>query len=36
MRTSRKIAGTYHAWRGDEGAAEYEDVPGFCKAADTR
>ncbi|MDY7091554.1 MAG: class I SAM-dependent DNA methyltransferase [Acidobacteriota bacterium] len=29
-----KIAGTYHAWRGDEGAGEYEDVPGFCKSAD--
>jgi len=29
----RKIAGTYHAWRGDEGAGEYEDVPGFCKSA---
>ena len=28
-----KIAGTYHAWRGDKGAAKYEDVPGFCKAA---
>ena len=28
-----KIAGTYHAWRGDKGAGEYEDVPGFCKAA---
>ncbi len=36
-----KIAGTYHAWRGDklalsvvEGdAGKYEDVPGFCKAA---
>lgn len=27
------IAGTYHAWRGDEGADEYEDVPGFCRAA---
>ena len=26
-----KIAGTYHAWRGD--AVGYEDVPGFCKAA---
>ena len=28
-----KIAGTYHAWRGDEGAATYDDVAGFCKAA---
>ena len=27
-----KIAGTYHAWRGDEGAGEYADVPGFCRA----
>ena len=29
----QRIAGTYHAWRGDEGAREYADVPGFCKAA---
>ena len=28
-----KIAGTYHAWRGELGAAVYEDEPGFCKAA---
>ncbi|HUW95475.1 MAG TPA: class I SAM-dependent DNA methyltransferase [Anaerolineae bacterium] len=29
-----KIADTYHAWRGDKDSeAEYEDVPGFCKAA---
>jgi type I restriction-modification system DNA methylase subunit len=28
-----KIAGTYHAWRGDRSAGEYADVPGFCKAA---
>jgi type I restriction enzyme M protein len=28
-----RIAGTYHAWRGDKGASKYEDVPGFCKAA---
>jgi type I restriction enzyme M protein len=28
-----RIAGTYHAWRGDKGAGAYEDVPGFCKAA---
>lgn len=26
-----RIAGTYHAWRGEEGASEYENVPGFCK-----
>lgn len=39
-----KIAGTYHAWRGDsprplggegkgEGAGRYSDIPGFCKSA---
>lgn len=28
-----KIAGTYHAWRGDKDAGSYEDVPGFCKSA---
>jgi type I restriction enzyme M protein len=28
-----KIAGTYHAWRGDKGAGEYADVPSFCMAA---
>jgi type I restriction enzyme M protein len=28
-----KIAGTYHAWRGDLKAAKYADVPGFCNAA---
>jgi type I restriction enzyme M protein len=27
-----KIAGTYHAWRGDKDAGKYDDVPGFCKA----
>ena len=27
-----KIAGTYHAWRGDKGAGNYEDEPGFCMA----
>ena len=28
-----RIAGTYHAWRGDEGAGEYVDVAGFCTSA---
>ena len=27
------IADTYHAWRGEEDAGDYEDVPGFCKSA---
>jgi type I restriction enzyme M protein len=30
-----KIAGTYHAWRRDEGAGEYSDIAGFCKATTT-
>jgi type I restriction enzyme M protein len=25
-----RVAGTYHAWRGEPGAATYTDVPGFC------
>jgi type I restriction enzyme M protein len=28
-----RIAGAYHAWRGDKTAGEYEDIPGFCKSA---
>jgi type I restriction enzyme M protein len=28
-----KIAGTYHAWRGDKEIGIYEDVAGFCKSA---
>ncbi len=28
-----KIAGTYHAWRGDKGTGDYADIAGFCKAA---
>ncbi len=27
------IARTFHAWRGDEGAAAYQDQPGFAKSA---
>lgn len=29
----QKIAGTYHAWRGDPDSGEYADVAGFCKSA---
>ena len=29
----QRIADTYHAWRGEEDAGEYADVPGFCKSA---
>ncbi len=28
-----RIAETYHAWRGEKEAGEYQDVPGFCKSA---
>jgi type I restriction enzyme M protein len=28
-----RIARAYHAWRGEEEAGEYNDVPGFCKSA---
>jgi type I restriction enzyme M protein len=28
-----RIAGAYHAWRGDREAGAYEDSPGFCKSA---
>jgi len=31
-----RIAGTYHAWRGDKKAGKYEDIPGFCKSATTQ
>jgi type I restriction enzyme M protein len=30
-----RIAGTYHAWRGDPSAEPYADVPGFCRSATT-
>lgn len=29
----KRIADTYHAWRGEKDAGEYEDIPGFCKSA---
>jgi type I restriction enzyme M protein len=28
-----RIAGAYHAWRGDPDAGEYRDIAGFCKSA---
>ncbi len=28
-----RIAGTYHAWRGEKDAGKYEDVAGFCRSA---
>jgi type I restriction enzyme M protein len=28
-----KIVSVYHAWRGDKGAAKYEDLAGFCKGS---
>jgi len=28
-----RIVGAYHAWRGEQNAGEYRDVPGFCKSA---
>jgi type I restriction enzyme M protein len=27
-----RIADTYHAWRGEQDAGDYADVPGFCKS----
>jgi type I restriction enzyme M protein len=30
-----RIAGTYHAWRGEPGTSDYADVPGFCRSAAT-
>jgi type I restriction enzyme M protein len=29
----KKIANTYHAWRGEKNAVEYADLSGFCKSA---
>ena len=30
-----RIAGTYHAWRGDKNAGEYKEMPGFSKSTST-
>jgi type I restriction enzyme M protein len=30
-----RIADTYHAWRGERGAVEYVDIPGFCASVAT-
>jgi type I restriction enzyme M protein len=30
-----RIAGTYHAWRGEADSGQYEDAPGFCMSATT-
>lgn len=29
----KKVAETYHAWRGEPEGGAYEDMPGFCKAS---
>jgi len=29
----QRVADTYHAWRGEAEAGEYEDMAGFCKDA---
>ena len=28
-----RVAGAYHAWRGERDAGDYADEPGFCKSA---
>jgi type I restriction enzyme M protein len=28
-----RIVTIYHAWRGEKGAGEYQDIPGYCKVA---
>jgi type I restriction enzyme M protein len=30
-----RIAGTYHAWRGEKAAGDYRDEAGLCKGATT-
>jgi type I restriction enzyme M protein len=29
----KRIADTYHAWRGEADAGAYRDIPGFCRSA---
>lgn len=29
----KRLADTYHSWRGEKDAGKYKDVPGFCKSA---
>jgi len=29
----KRIADTFHAWRGEQDAGRYGDIPGFCKTA---
>jgi type I restriction enzyme M protein len=31
----QKITTTYHYWRGEKSAGQYEDISGFCKSATT-
>ncbi len=31
-----RIADVYHAWRGEQDAGDYVDIPGFCHAAKTQ
>ena len=31
----QKITATYHAWRGEKAASQYDDIAGFCKSATT-
>jgi type I restriction enzyme M protein len=29
----QKVVSSYHAWRGEKGGGQYEDILGFCKSA---
>ncbi len=30
-----RISQTYHSWRGEKEAGDYQDIPGYCKSATT-